>query len=64
VPNVANASQYQNCRLLVVGGNAICRCQIAPRAITPRVGDNLESNRNDGLRGVGVVGTGAAGKPA
>jgi hypothetical protein len=55
---------YQNCRLTIVRGNEVCRCQIAPRAISRRggvVGDNLESDRNERSRGVGVVGTTAAG---
>jgi hypothetical protein len=53
---------YQNCRLTIVRGNEVCRCQIAPRAIGRRggvFGDNLESDRNERSRG--VVGTTAAG---
>ena len=64
MPAVADAGMYQNCRLTIVRGNEVCRCQIAPRAISRRggvVGDNLESDRNERSRGVGVVGTTAAG---
>jgi hypothetical protein len=63
VPAVANPSAYQNCHLRVVRGEEVCRCEIRPQALRRGgiVGDNLESDRNERSRGVGVVGTGAAG---
>jgi hypothetical protein len=61
-PAVANASQYQNCRMRIVAGNEVCRCEIAPRAVTLRnpVVDNQESTRNSGFNN-GVGGFNAGG---
>ncbi len=65
-PAVANASQYQNCRLRIVAGNEVCRCEIAPRAVTLRnpVVDNQESTRNISFNTGGVTGSVASGTAA
>lgn len=73
VPDVANASMYQNCRLRLVAGQEVCRCAIRPQAF--RRSDQVRNQDQDVLAtgsvhrsltgrgsqfGEGTLGTGAA----
>jgi len=73
VPDVVNASMYQNCRLRIVAGQEVCRCAIRPQAL--QRSDQIRNQDQDALAtgsvdrsltgrgsqfGEGTLGTGAA----
>jgi hypothetical protein len=60
-PAVANEFMYHNCRLRIVDGSGVCRCRIAPSAVTRNsVG---EQSGRDGMAtgSIGRAGSGLAG---
>jgi hypothetical protein len=60
-PAVANGGMYHNCRLRIVDGSEVCRCRIAPSAVT-RNSIGEQSGRDGVAAGsIGRVGSGLAG---
>jgi hypothetical protein len=60
-PAVANNAMYHNCQLQIVNGLEVCRCRIAPNAVT-RNSIREQSGRDAVATGsIGGVGSGLAG---